>query len=429
MVRKILLSLLSGIVILFVTWIYQNSTFSRSIEDGFFKKIALLWKYELFPDSKRAADFVFINTGKDLALVEDTLDYGNIAVSDRGKIYQLVRQINNTPQGPLFTVVDIQFYYPYTIDQKIDTLLEQELQNNKRLVIPVVNDAEGNYKTPLYKARYAASDYTTFGAGFNKFKILQAGSIKSIPVILDETINESRYEAGWLAARCNGRLCLTAIWPGYYLNNDGVMAIGNETTLEAIGNKEADEKKIETQYYNIGELLLDLETAPDNAQKIFKNKIVFIGNFQEDVHATPVGKMSGPVLLANIYLSLLNKQHIVNGIFLLLLLLVFSALSYVAWFSKMPKIKFNEDIVPSYLSKLIGKYLTYFGCMFFLSLLSIFIFNIQVALFLPSFLFAEIEMRHQTKENMAKFFSVVQANLLRLKNYFKSFGLKGSVKG
>lgn len=128
MTRKILLSFLSGLIIFFITWMYQNSTFSRSVEDKFFKNIALLWQYQVLTDPTKTADFVFINTGKDLALVDDTVDYGNIAVSDRGLILQLIEHINAASQKPSYTVVDIQFYYPYSKDIAIDTLLANELK-------------------------------------------------------------------------------------------------------------------------------------------------------------------------------------------------------------------------------------------------------------------------------------------------------------
>ena len=431
MSRKFFISFLSGIVILFITLIYQNSDFSRAIEDGFFKQISLLWTYKVYPNPKNTADFVFINSGKDLELVEDTEDWGNISVSDRSKIYRLIKLINNTPQKPLFTVLDIQFYYPYTINPQIDSLLGQELTKNKRLVIPVFMNENGGYKNPLFNAEYASSEYRTFGTRFNKFKILNQDSVKSLPVRLDELVNNSIYKDRWLFSTCNGKLCFSAIWPGYYLNNDDVMAPVSDTTLENIGKEDdaKNKKKISTQYYNLGEILLVLEADPENASNFFENKIAIIGNFQEDIHTTAVGKMSGPIILANIYLSLLNNQHIISFGFLFTLLLAFSALSYLALFSKMPKLKMNEKIVPSYLSKLIRKYLTYFGCMFLLSLICFFLFQVQVALFLPSFIFAEIETRHKTKESFVNFLSFLKKKFLSLKNYIQRLAKKDKKTG
>jgi hypothetical protein len=111
-----------------------------------------------------------------------------------------------------------------------------------------------------------------------------------------------------------------------------------------------------------------------------------------------VGKMAGPVLLANIYLSLLNGQQIISNWLLIVLLLSFSALSYIAMFKKMPELKFNfKFFFSSYLVKFIRGYISYFGSMFFLSVLVLIVFDVHVALFMPSFIFTGIEYLRQKK--------------------------------
>lgn len=383
MTKKIIVSFLSGLAILVITWIYQNYDFSLSVEDGFFKKVIQLKSKLIKPVPGKNASIIFINTGKDPALVDDTTEYGQVAVSDRVKIYQLLLLINNSIQKPAFTVLDIQFYYPYTPDPKIDSLLQQEIAGNERLMIPLVKDDGGNYKKPLFPSLYAYSDYQTFGSSFNKFRILNHSPISSIPIVLHEKLNQAVYKDYWFFATCNGKLCLSALWPEYYL-------------------KEAEvrdpSKKSNNQFYNLGELLLLAEGDSASFSGLFEQKLIMIGNFEMDSHSTPAGKMAGPVLLANIYLSLLNNQHIINYGFLVTLLLAFSVLSYTAWFSKIPLIKIPvKFIFSSYLQKFIKSYVSYFGSMFFLSLICVFLFNNQVALFLPSLILSGIEYIRQKK--------------------------------
>jgi hypothetical protein len=379
--KKILLSLLSGFIILIITWVYQSYNFSFFVEDSFFRKFSF-WKYQIFhsmPENK--ANFVFINTGKDVAVVDDTTEYGSVAVSDREKIYQLIKIINDNKNKPRFTVLDIQFYFPYSINRQIDTLLQVELNKNQQILIPILKGAGGKYKMPIYNGLYTYSGYETFGVGFNKFKIWDHADIHSIPVTLHEKLDNAVYKDHLFYTTCNGHICFTAMWPGFYLLDKDVKE--NKTQL--------------TQSYNLGEVLIDLEANPSDYSKIFENKIVIIGNFAEDVHFTSVGAMSGSVLLANIYLSILNRQHLVSYTFLCILLTAFSALSYISWFSRMPEIKskfkfiFSNDII-----KFISGYLSYFGSMLALSLLATF-FNMNVALLLPSFIFAGIEYVRQKK--------------------------------
>ena len=382
MKKKILLSASIGLLILLATWFYQRSYFSFNVEDGFFKKFAY-WKYSVFgADPRVKADFLFVNTGKDLSLVEDTTEYGNVAISNREKIYELLKAINEHRNIVRYTVLDIQFYFPYSINYTIDSLLQQEINKNDHILIPIVKSPSGNYLKPLFTSQYAFSGYTTYGMGFNKFQIWDHSDVHSIPVILHEKLNNAVYKDRFINTTCNGQLCFTAIWPSFYLTDKEVKE--NISSL--------------TQSYNLGELLILLEASPKDFEKVFKNRIIIIGNFADDNHFTPVGVMSGSVLLANIYLSLLNNEHLVSYLFLFILWVSFSILTYMAWYNKMPEFKFRFNFIFSPdLIKFISGYISYFGSMFFLSLIALFFFNMHVALFLPSFIFAGIEYFRQRK--------------------------------
>ena len=401
MAKKIIISLLSGLIILAITWKYQNYDFSLSVEDSFMKKMFLLKENIYATPSKAKADFVFINTGKDLALVEDTLqEYGQVVVSDREKIYRFLAHLNTLPVKPLFSVIDIQFYFPYTKDLRVDSLLMNELAKNDKLLIPILKIDGEYYKNPLYKTRYAYSNYRTFGPTFNKFRIMNEEEIASIPLILHQSINNAVYKDGFFFPTCNGRLCLSALWPNYYLKNDDITGLNYHANVQEIKKDipPRRQENVSAQYYNLGEILLDLDTDKEKYASFFAGKIIIMGNFDADIHLTPVGKMAGPILLANIYLSLLNGQHIISSWLLIVLMLAFSALSYVAWFSKIPELKFNfKFLFSSYLEKFIRGYISYFGCMFFLSILVLLFFNVQVALFLPSFIFTGIEYIRKKK--------------------------------
>lgn len=392
--RKIVLSALSGLAILFITWMYQNYDYTLSIEDAFFKKIFLVKDKIYSPPARQRPHIVFINTGKDLALVEDTVEYGNIAVSDRRKIYDFLRFVNSLEKKPVYTVLDIQFYYPYTVEPAVDSMMQSELSKNTRVLIPILKNEAGQYFKPLYNAEYGYSDYTTYGATVNKFRTMNRQQVRSIPIILHERINGAHYEDNILFPRCNDSLCLSAIWPSYFLKDDDLVKSSAADDVQSIqtARKRAKANAIPTEYYNLGELLFDIEANPEHYTSAFLGKIVIVGNFDEDVHVTPVGKVTGPVILTDIYLSLLNRQHIINIWMLVMLWIAFSALSYVAWYKKMPELKFNFNFLfSSYIIKFLKGYISYFGAMFALSVVMLTVFNVQVALFLPSLIFTGIE--------------------------------------
>lgn len=392
--KRIIISILCGLAILLVTWKYQNYDYTLKLEDEFFKKVFWVKDKIYSPPPKKSASFVFINTGKDLALVEDTTDYGNIAISDRDKILQLLKNINAMKDKPAYSVLDIQFYYPYSVNPATDKLIQQEMNKDSNILLPILRMGKGAFKSPLYTGTYGHSEYRTFSTNFNKFRIILDENLKSIPLVMHEKINKAKYEDGVIIPTCNDSLCLTAIWPTYYLKDNNIKKTASGESIGEIEEKSANQsinERVPAIYYNIGELLFDMEANPETYSSAFADKIVIVGNFQEDVHTTPVGKMTGPVLLANLYLSLLNNQHIMSYWLLLLLLVTLSGLSYIAIFKKMPEIKLNlKFLFSSYLSNFMKNYISYFGAMFLVSLLAVIFFNVQVALFLPSLIFTGI---------------------------------------
>jgi hypothetical protein len=61
---------------------------------------------------------------------------------------------------------------------------------------------------------------------------------------------------------------------------------------------------------------------------IVKDKIIVVGDYQNDQFDSYVGKISGPLVLLNAFLSLKHKDPFLSWQYLLFLLLVFMVLSY-----------------------------------------------------------------------------------------------------
>src|SRR5476651_1550155 len=110
---QIIVSILSGIIIFIITWFYINSYYTLGIEDDLLSKETLI-RYKLMRSKPpKDKELVFISTGKDLNLVDDTAGYGNAAVSDRYKLLKLLQAINKMQAKPKYLLLDLQFYLPY----------------------------------------------------------------------------------------------------------------------------------------------------------------------------------------------------------------------------------------------------------------------------------------------------------------------------
>jgi hypothetical protein len=396
---KITVSALCGIVILLITWVYLNSYYTLGVEDSLFDHETLIKHTFLKIKPEKTKPFVFISTGKDLSLVDDTAGIGNLVVSDRYKLFKLMQALNQSKNKPEFVLLDLQFYYPfnYTVndsiqniikenhlvgflaDKSIDDSLQAEIQKNHNSAVSVLLD-NNKIDTPIYKKiNYGIADYITYGGSINKFRIYyhDLHSI-SIAALMHEKMDGAVYSGGKYGTICNHRLCFNTIWPSYYYNPE---SIRSDSTF---------------QQYHIGELL-SLPNAAQTIQSICAGKVVVIGNFEDDVHSTSTGELPGTIILIDIYLSLLNGTQYVSWVWLGFLLLTFSVMSYTAIYGKLPKINLKLSIFTNMLYSYFSKYFSYLGVLLLLSLISVLIFGVNISLFLPAFIFSSIDFIRQKK--------------------------------
>jgi hypothetical protein len=195
--------------------------------------------------------------------------------------------------------------------------------------------------------------------------------------MLFEKIDHATFKGNAFFTFCNEHLCFNYLWPGYYYNQENI--------------------KKEAQVYNIGSILLDLQNHPERINNYLKGKIICIGNFTDDLHETPNGTIPGTIILSDIYLSLLNGEHFVPYLWILLLIISFSTLSYISFYKKMPEIKLNLPFFSAHLSGFIKQYFSYMGILLILSFLSVLLFGINVSLFFPAFIFSGIEYVKEKK--------------------------------
>ena len=395
-----MLSVLVGIGIFIVTWFYINSYYTLGIEDDLLSKITLIRHKVIKAAPQKNEQFVFISTGKDLNLVDDTAGYGNTPVSDRYKIYKLLNAINHLKNKPRFVLLDLQFYLPYTYsvddsiqqkvkkaglanflpDTSIDDRLKQEIAKNRNLAVSVLLNNKNAVDTPLFKATYGIADYKTYGNFLNKFKLYYSDlKASSVPALLHQQINGIGYSGNQYALFCDHRLAFNYIWPDYYDDADNIKTQNGY------------------QVYHIGSLM-NLLTNPKIMESTFANKIVLVGNYEDDVHDTPAGKIPGTIILADIYLSLLNGRHYVPYLWIAFVIMVFSLLSYMAIYDPMPEVNFRFKFAfAEQVTSFVKEYISYIGILILVSLLSTLLFNITISLFLPAFIFSALDFLIQKK--------------------------------
>jgi hypothetical protein len=369
---KIIVAVLHAIVLFIVLWQVSNSSYTSKVDEELSKKVNVIDNALLGSSAHYDHDLVFVNISRDLKLVPDPAEYGEIAITDRGKLSQFFKMLADNGNQHHYVLCDIFLEYP---DDDDSTLLA-ETRRCSKILFPYHRAGDSLLK-PCLAVPAALSDFITNTGDFSKFKLLYNDSIKTTPVALLEEIDKKSYPRSYLD--------FNSIFPKYYIQPSHLF----------------ETKKY--PYYNLGELLM-LSEADSFYNKFLRDKFIVIGNYDTDVQNSAVGKIPGPLILLNSYLSIRNHGHI-SWWWALFMIAGLTAVSYLLLFKKVKAlVLYKRPWLDLLMQLFVNEYVSFFGICLLLALLSELIFSVQVSfsvlltyLFVVNF-FKEFYKRHYKKE-------------------------------
>lgn len=366
--------MLHSFLITGLTWLYINSWFVFGIEEGVITKLQIFRNF-LFASKKLPSSAVLlVNTSKDISLAKDPAEYGDLAITDRFKLLQFLQRIDTIRPRPEFILCDLLF----DIKTPCDSMIQLELNKIRNIVIPYPS-TEGRITTPVLKAATGLAQYATNNGSFIKMPLIGNDSLKSLPVLMDEMINKKHYSHNRFFTFCDRTVSLNYIIPDYYIR-----------PFEFLNDNKYP-------FLNLGELV-DPSMDDQSFKEYVGNRYVMIGNFYNDIHATPIGRVPGPVILFDSFLSLQYNRHTISIGWVLLLIIYFAAISYIAFYCRLPKWHLQKQgILSPLVESLVSKYLSFFGMILLLSLISLFVFGIPIGILIVSLYFSLINYISQKK--------------------------------
>jgi hypothetical protein len=338
---KWLISFSHAFILLAFSAYWMNTSFTYGDEQllikwsSIFKRLVL--NIDKDPPKK---DFIFINVAFDKALIPLQDGLGNEVITDRGKLVQIFQVIKKHQQDIKFTVCDV--FLQGKSDQ--DSLLQSAVTGIKNVVFPTHIDKSGNIEKLAIKVSKAIADYRTTNSGFMKFKLFQSDSLPTIPVLLYEKINHSKFKFA----------------NGIHWDNDKASHNSIIIDYQIRAHEVFDEK--EYPIVTLSELLLLPDAVIFN--EFLKDRIVIIGDFNADVHETIFGATPGTLILLNIYLTLKDGQHLVSIWWLIFIFIGFTVFSRLMLFPAPDEDENN----PSWFGPLLASatYLTLFSIISYL---------------------------------------------------------------
>lgn len=247
---------------------------------------------------------------------------GSIAITDRRK---LVEFLTIAMRAGNYSKLMIDIRFEKGLHTPYDQQLVQLLMTMPRVYFPRHRGI--SLLSPQLEARANYSDYgyTLFQTSFVKYEFNQKGE-QSMPLAM----------TGFKAA---------SFGPLHFVNNRlayNSMMIPMVVNPYSLGNN-ADEPWC----INIGS---DLLAEPELASDMMRNRVVVVGNMNDDIHQTYAGNLPGSLINLNAYIALERGLNLVDGRVCLLWAVIYFVLSMLTikgrqWYSYIPQLrKVKSDI-------------------------------------------------------------------------------------
>jgi CHASE2 domain-containing sensor protein len=349
--KIVALSALHALLLAFLTLVWMNLSWEFG-DEVIVARINQIARYEIINPKNKVVeqfkkDLVLVNTSYDKTLIDYEDDYGagNKPVTDRKKLSDFFKVINQSGQRPSLVVVDIIFDNP----SPDDSLLTNQLRKIDNLVISSELGKDGKPVMPWPGLNFALAQYQTTTGMFLKYNLI-SDTVHYLPTAMYYETQGIRFREWGGVARSD---------PGWWLNS----------FIVDLPVRKAHIDNGEVLMWNLGEAL---SFPPEDVQNLVANKIIIVGDIHEyDIHQTLLGQQPGPLIVANAYLGMLQgipRIKLLDG-FLIFVMYFLSTMYVLHWRRHKEKLM----IIPGRLKfgKFAVGYLTY---ILVFSLYSIFLY-------------------------------------------------------
>lgn len=345
------------------------------------------------PDSTDTSDALFINISHDKQIVDvnfvrhlgdpgykgedytfrsDTFGlHGTIDITNRETLLNFLKKAE---KAGTYKYIFLDIRFEENINTKTDSLLHAQISRMRNVAYSTHSDIKDHEKADHSKA--AINDYftTRINTSFTRWQYLQDGK-KSTPLLIYtsvDTIHNKTIKKWGPFYYSNGQLC----------QNSPFMRIPEDFRKVAC-----------YKYLDLGPEILTDWADDDIWEQRLRDKVVFVGNYEEDVHDTYNGKQPGSYLIYLAYKELCEGKHLVSWksigfLFLIYVIISIFIMNRKSIWQYIPRIKNIKN-------KLTLFVLDMFGYGFLLSLLSIVFyvwFNDIYNVFFPSLIFSVLSL-------------------------------------
>ncbi len=314
-VKRLTLAVLLSIVVILTSYFVGNTSYPMAGEKAALVKLNNWKSYLNLTHDSVPDDVLLLNVSYDKTMTpyqEEGLELGQIPITDRRKLLDFLTKAR---QADNYKYIMMDVILERGIETESDSALFHTIASMPRIVIPVHSDAPLQDSILYAKAANADYNITHDETNFTRFQFLNDG-VPSMPLKMYEAQTGNTIEKHGPFYTCDGHLCSSAITLKLPIKISG-------TYLE---KGEGATNMRERSYLYLGADVLSVDSIVPVAEQI-RDKIVVIGDFNNDVHRTYLGFQPGSVICLNAYYALQRGEHRVNYLFTLFLFFVYTGIA------------------------------------------------------------------------------------------------------
>ena len=318
------LSSLNACIMLVITFLWLGMTYTFDDEAFFIKWTALTKKSLLGFDPKPDPEEVlFVDISMSKTVINQPNEagmlspYHRLVVTDRGHLTEFLEMIRPFREETRLVVLDVLLDQPTEQDSSLQTAVDA--LGDKLLGITHYTKETGLLPSVIAFNQQAVATYRTTQGMFMKYPLLFQDSVKTVPLSMYELLQSDALDrSGWFYR----------LQRGISLPNPIVDYKVRKSDFRVGSNLGESNFTI----WKMGSLLEYQALLPPEMQaEFFRDRIVLIGDFANDLHTTPFGISPGPLLIYNAYLSLEEGNSIVSLWWILLLFIGYWIISWRAF--------------------------------------------------------------------------------------------------
>lgn len=356
--RIIVISLIHGVLLCIASIFLQRLPWTFQGEDKLIQWSSIV-KHIIFHENNipYKDEFLFVNTSYSNQLIDKFDDVGfplgNQVITDRMQLAIFTQSLVRL-DAHKWAIFDIYF----GDESEYDEMLEPEIAAMSRLVMSTTTGDKGERMKTRFNNQTGLANIETLDDIFLKYQLVHSDSLKVVPLEALEGVKGFELEPKGGFVKQDGQWGLNYYIPDLRISQFDLTVTGGYP------------------FVNLSDVIyLDDETI----LSLVKDRIVIVGDFlANDNLETLTGEISGPLLLANLYLSLLNGEHLLSWQYFLFLSLSFSLISLIVFLPDDQfrlKVKFKKLFIG-------GGFVAYLAI---ISIISYVTFNKAMNVFILSF--------------------------------------------